>query len=146
MVMAFMIFLLLMFVAIVYACFTLLPLIPAIVTTIIGVPLSMWLSILFYGLRRKSQPLLPFVAAEQERDAVRWGGEGRHITTTDGRIVEYLVYGSKRPDAKVIVQMHGSSTTGGRSCSQVAPCAVRGTTRSCGTVRSQREVSPSVAM
>jgi len=30
--------------------------------------------------------------------------------------VEYLVYGSKRPDAKVIVPMHGSSTTGGWQC------------------------------
>ena len=76
MVMAFMIFLLLMFVATVYACFTLLPLIPAIVTAVIGVPLLMWLAILLYGLRRRSQPLLPFVAAEQERDAVRWGGRG----------------------------------------------------------------------
>jgi pimeloyl-ACP methyl ester carboxylesterase len=116
MVMAFIIFLLLMVVATVHACFTLLPLIPAIVTAIIGVPLLMWLAILLYGLRRRSQPLLPFVAAEQERDAVHWGGEGRHITTTDGRIVEYLVYGSKRPDAKVIVQMHGSNTTGGLVC------------------------------
>lgn len=71
---------------------------------------------LLYGLRRKAQPLRPFDAAEQERDAARLGGEGRHIKTANGRIVEYLLYGSKRPDAKVIVQMHGSSTTGGWQC------------------------------
>ena len=44
------------------------------------------------------------------------GGEGRHVTTADGRIVEYLVYGSTRPDAPLIVQMHGSGTTGGWPC------------------------------
>jgi pimeloyl-ACP methyl ester carboxylesterase len=116
MVLAFTTLLLLAIVAAAAACFLFLPLIPAIVAVIIGVPLLTWLAVLLYGLRRKAQPLLAFAAAEQERDAARWGGEGRHITTADGRIVEYLVYGSKRPDAKVIVQMHGSSTTGGWQC------------------------------
>ena len=57
------------------------------------------LAVLLYGLRRKAQPLRPFDAADQGRGAARLGGEGRHITTADGRIVEYLVYGSKRPDS-----------------------------------------------
>lgn len=116
MVMAFMIFLILIIVAIIVACFNSLPLIPAIIVVIIGVPMFTWLAILFYGLWRRAQPLHAFVAAVHEQDAGRWGGEGRHIMTADGRIVEYLVYGSKRPDAKAIVQMHGSSTTGGSLC------------------------------
>ncbi len=95
------------------ACFLLLPLIPAIVAVVIGVPLATWIAVLLYGLQKKAQGLRPFDAAEQERDAARLGCEGRHITAADGRIVEYLVYGSKRPDAKVIVQMHGSGSTAG---------------------------------
>lgn len=98
------------------ACFLFLPLIPAIVAVVIGVPLVTGLAVLLYGLQRRAQPLRPFDAAEQERDAARLGGEGRHITTADGRVVEYLVYGSHRPDAQVIVQMHGSATTGGCPC------------------------------
>ena len=98
------------------ACFLFLPLIPAIAVVVIGIPLVTWLAVLFYGLQRRAQPLRPFDAAEQERDATRLGGEGRHITTADRRIVEYLVYGSKRHDARVIVQMHGSGTTGGWQC------------------------------
>ncbi|NCF64985.1 MAG: hypothetical protein GWP61_03365 [Chloroflexi bacterium] len=86
------------------------------VAVVIGIPLLTWLAVLVYGLRKRAQPLRPFDAAKQERDAERLGGEGRHIRTADGRIVEYLVYGSKRPDAKVIVQMHGSSTTAGWPC------------------------------
>lgn len=86
------------------------------VAVVIGIPLLTWLAVLVYGLRKRAQPLRPFDAAKQERDAERMGGEGRHIRTADGRIVEYLVYGSKRPDAKVIVQMHGSGTTAGWPC------------------------------
>ena len=86
------------------------------VAVVIGIPLLTWLAVLVYGLRKRAQPLRPFDAAKQERDAERLGGEGRHIRTADGRIVEYLVYGSKRPDAKVIVQMHGNSTTAGWPC------------------------------
>lgn len=116
MIMAFTTLLMLVIVAAAAAAFLLLPLIPAIVTVVIGVPVFAWVAVLFYGLWRKAQPLRPFVAAEQERDAIRWGGEGRHITTADGRVVEYLVYGSRRPDAQVIVQMHGSTLTGGWQC------------------------------
>ena len=116
MVLAYMALVLLVIVAAATACFLLLPLIPAIVAVVLSVPLLTWLAVLLYGLQRKARPLRAFDAAELERDAVRWGGEGRHITTADGRIVEYLVYGSKRSDAKVIVQMHGSSTTGGCQC------------------------------
>jgi len=116
MALAFMILVLLAIVAGTTACFLYLSLIPAIAAVVIGVPLGTWLAILVYGLWRRAQPLRPFDAAEQERSAARVGGEGHHITTADGRIVEYLVYGSKRPDAKVIVQMHGSTTTGGWQC------------------------------
>lgn len=86
------------------------------VAVVIGIPLLTWLAVLVYGLRKRAQGLRPFDAAKQERDAERMGAEGRHIRTADGRIVEYLVYGSKRPDAKVIVQMHGTSTTAGWPC------------------------------
>lgn len=86
------------------------------VAVVIGIPLLTWLAVLVYGLRKRAQGLRPFDAAKQERDAERMGAEGRHIRTADGRIVEYLVYGSKRPDAKVIVQMHGNSTTAGWPC------------------------------
>ncbi len=113
MALAFLTLVLVVIIAVAAACFAFLPLIPAIAAVVTGVPLVTWLAVLLYGLWRKAQPLLPFDAAEQERSAARVGGEGRHITTADGRIVEYLVYGSKRPDAKVIVQMHGSGSTAG---------------------------------
>lgn len=38
--------------------------------------------------------------------------EGKYITTEDGRIVEYFVYGSNNVDAKVCVLLHGSGGTG----------------------------------
>ena len=117
-------FLLIVLVAVVagaVASLSLLPLIPAIVAVLVGVPLFTWVAVLLYGLRRKAQPLRPFDAGEQEEGAARLNGEGHHVTTADGRIVEYLVYGSKRSDAKVIVQMHGSSTTGGWPCKMNAP-------------------------
>ena len=98
------------------ACFALLPLWPAVVAVVVGVPLVPWLAVTLYGLRRRAQGLRPFDAAEQQRDAARLGGEGRHVTTADGRIVEYLVYGSRRPDAQTIVQIHGAATTGGLMC------------------------------
>lgn len=98
------------------ACFAFLPLLPAIAAVVVGVPLVPWLAVTLYGLVRRAQPLRPFDAAEQQRDAAALGGEGRHVRTDDGRIVEYLVYGSRRPDAKVIVQIHGAGTTGGWQC------------------------------
>ena len=116
MALAYLCLILLALVAAAAACFLYLPLTTAIVGALIGAPLLTWLAVLLYGLQRKAQPLRPFDAAEQERNAARLGGEGRHITTADGRILEYLVYGSKRSDARVIVQMHGSSTTGGSQC------------------------------
>jgi pimeloyl-ACP methyl ester carboxylesterase len=93
----------------------------AIIATVIGVPLTLGLGVLFYGLVRRAQPLRPFDAEEQKQSAADIGGEGRYITTSDGRIIEYLVYGSQRDDAKVIVQMHGSTTTGGWPCVMNAP-------------------------
>jgi pimeloyl-ACP methyl ester carboxylesterase len=98
------------------ACFQSLPLIGAIMAVVVGAPFALWLGIVLYGLVRRAQPLRPFDEAEQKQSAARWGGEGRHITTPDGRIVEYLVYGSQRPDAKVIVQLHGTTSTGGFEC------------------------------
>ena len=98
------------------ACFTFLSLIPAIIAAIIGTPSLLWCGITAYGLIRRAQPLRPFDAEEQAESAARVGGKGRYITTADGRIVEYLVYGSEQPDAKVIVQMHGSTTSGGWQC------------------------------
>lgn len=38
--------------------------------------------------------------------------DGKYITTEDGRIVEYFVYGSNNVDAKVCVLLHGSGSTG----------------------------------
>jgi pimeloyl-ACP methyl ester carboxylesterase len=98
------------------ACFVCLPLLAAIGATVIGVPLLVWLTLLLFGLWKKAQPPRPFDAAEQERDASSLGGEGRHVRLPDGRTLEYLVYGSKRPDAKVIVQMHGQGASAGMMC------------------------------
>ena len=100
----------------VIACFVFLPQLPAIAAVVVGVPLLPWLAATLYGLARRAQPMRPFDAAEQEREAARLGGEGRHVRTADGRIVEYLVYGSDRPDARVIVQIHGAGTTAGWQC------------------------------
>ena len=57
--------------------------------------------VLLYGTYRKSSPALPFDPKEQQQSL---GSEvaGRHVITADGRIVEYVVYGSKAADAKVI--------------------------------------------
>ena len=100
----------------VVAGFMLLPLLPAIVVVVIGIPLMTWFVVVLYGLWRRAQPLRPFDAEEHEQDAVLWGGNGRHVKTPDGRIVEYLVYGSDRPDAKVIVQVHGAGTSAAWQC------------------------------
>ena len=84
-------FLLIVLVAVVagaVASLSLLPLIPAIAAVLVGVPLFTWLAVLVYGLRRKAQPLRPFDASEQEEGAARLNGEGHHVTTADGRIVE----------------------------------------------------------
>lgn len=96
--------------------FLTLPLLAAFAVVLIAIPLAAWLAVLIYGLRKKAQGLRPFDAVEQALDAERLGGAGRYVTTADGRIVEYLVYGSPDPDAKVIVQMHGSGSTGGLVC------------------------------
>jgi len=37
---------------------------------------------------------------------------GRFVQLTDGRIVEYFVYGSDAPDARVVVEIHGSMMNG----------------------------------
>ena len=108
MALAYLCLILLVLVAAAAACFLYLPLTTAIVGALIGAPLLTWLAVLLYGLQRKAQPLRPFDAAEQERNAARLGGEGRHITTADGRILEYLVYGSKRSDARVIGSVPGT--------------------------------------
>ena len=85
MALAFLTLVLVVIIAVAAACFAFLPLIPAIAAVVIGVPLVTWLAVLLYGLWRKAQPLRPFLAAEQERDAAHWGGEGCHITTAEGR-------------------------------------------------------------
>lgn len=98
------------------ACFVFLPLLPAIAAVIVGVPLVPWVALTLYGLVRRAQPVRPFDAAEQQRDAARLGGEGRHVRTADGRVVEYLVYGSRQPGARVVVQIHGAGSTAGWQC------------------------------
>jgi len=105
----------------IFACFTFLSLISAIIAVVIGTPALLWSAVTTYGLIRRAQPLRPFDPEEQAASASRVGGKGRYITTADGRIVEYLVYGSEIPDAKVIVQMHGSTTSGGWQCKMNAP-------------------------
>lgn len=102
------------------AAFILLSLLAAIAVVIIGIPLMVWSAVVLYGLCRRAQPLRPFDTAEHEKDAIAWGGKGRHITNSDGRIVEYLVYGSDRPDAKVIIQVHGAGTSAGWQCAMNA--------------------------
>lgn len=98
------------------ACFQYLNLIPAIFAVIIGAPLALALAITLYGLSSKTRGLDRFDAQAHARAAALIEGEGRHITTADGRIVEYLVYGSNEPTANVIVQMHGSGSSAGIVC------------------------------
>ena len=76
---------------------------PSWVASIIGAPAFLWLSILAYGTIRKCRGALPFNEGEQRAAARSCGGSGHHITTADGRIVEYIVYGSDRDDAQVMV-------------------------------------------
>jgi pimeloyl-ACP methyl ester carboxylesterase len=102
------------------ASFLYLPLLPAIGAAVVGVPFGAWLAVTLYGLWRRAQGQIPFDAAAQERDAARLGGEGRHVTMDDGRIVEYLVYGSKRPHAKVVVHIHGAGMSAGAYCQMYA--------------------------
>lgn len=52
-----------------------------------------------------------FDAAEQQASCKT--GDARHATTVDGRVMEYIVYGSKLEDAKVMVQMHGATCSAG---------------------------------
>ena len=91
MVLLFLLMLVVLVIAGIIACFGFLPVLQAIFATVIGVPLTLWLGVLFYGLVRRAQPLRPFDAAKQKQSGVDIGGEGRYITTSDGRIVEYLV-------------------------------------------------------
>ena len=93
-----------------------LPLLPAIAFTVIGIPFLFWLVFILFGLWKKSQSLRPFDADKLARDAKRIGGEGRYVKLPDGRILEYLVYGSKDADAKVIVQMHPQGGSAGVVC------------------------------
>ena len=102
------------------ASFLYLPLLPAIGAAVVGVPFGAWLAVTLYGLWRRAQGQIPFDAAAQERDAARLGGEGHHVKMDDGRIVEYLVYGSKRPDAKVVVHIHGAGMSAGAYCQMYA--------------------------
>lgn len=83
---------------------------------LLGGPALLCASVLVYGTYRKERGQLPFSENEQRASAERLGGFGRHVTTKDGRVVEYLVYGSNREDATVMVQMHGATSTGGLMC------------------------------
>jgi pimeloyl-ACP methyl ester carboxylesterase len=88
----------------------------AIAFVLIGIPLLAWLSVVLYGVVRRAQPLRPFDAVEHARNAESLSAEGRYVTMPDGRIVEYLIYGSKKNNAKVIVQIHGASSSAGWQC------------------------------
>jgi len=72
--------------------------------------------VLLYGHLIKCLGQLPFDEEEMKASGAACGGVGKYITTSDGRIVEYIVYGSDAPDAMVIVQMHGAAHTGGIIC------------------------------
>jgi len=84
---------------------------------LLGALVTLCASVLAYGTWRKRQGQLPFDEAEQASEAARRGGIGRHVTTADGRVVEYIVYGSQRGDARVMVQMHGAGSSAGLMCS-----------------------------
>ena len=75
-------------------------LLPAIISSLAGSTTSVCTFVLLYGTYRKNSPALPFNPEEQQRSL---GSEvaGRHVITADGRVVEYVVYGSKAADAKV---------------------------------------------
>jgi hypothetical protein len=103
-------------IAAVIAYFLLLPLIPALIVSLVGFPVLEGTATTLYGLWRKRQPLRAFDPAEQRESAAILGGEGRHVITPDGRVVEYIVYGSCQPDARAIVQIHGSGITVGIVC------------------------------
>lgn len=93
----------------------------ALPLVLVGVPAILSVGVVLYGLVRKSQPYRAFDPAEQASNAQALGAEGRYITMPDGRVVEYLVYGSKDPDAKVIVQIHGASSSAGWMCRMNGP-------------------------
>lgn len=105
----------------VFESFTGLSLWLALPLVLIGVPAIVWLAVLLYGLVRRLQPYRAFDPDEQQSDAQTLGAEGRYVTMPDGRVVEYLVYGSKDPAAKVIVQIHGASTSAGWMCRMYGP-------------------------
>ena len=88
----------------------------AILLVVFVVPTVAWLSVILYGLIRRAQPLRPFDQADHARDAETINAEGRYVTMPDGRVVEYLVYGSKDPAAKVIVQIHPAGASAGFPC------------------------------
>eukprot|EP00927_Polykrikos_kofoidii_P059337 TRINITY_DN54510_c0_g1_i1.p1 TRINITY_DN54510_c0_g1~~TRINITY_DN54510_c0_g1_i1.p1 ORF type:complete len:422 (+),score=54.20 TRINITY_DN54510_c0_g1_i1:115-1266(+) len=83
---------------------------------IVVAPVVLFVSIMAYGTWRRCRGQLPFNEAEQREDAASVGGIGRHVTTSDGRIVEYIVYGSEKDDAQVMVQMHGAGSSAGLMC------------------------------
>ena len=101
--------------------FVSLSILAAITFLIVGIPVIAWAAVVGYGLVRRAQPYTPFDSEAQKNDAAQLGAEGRSIKMPDGRIVEYLVYGSQDPQARVIVQIHGASSSAGWICAMYAP-------------------------
>ena len=73
-----------------------------IVGTVVAVAAGLYALAVGFGLYLRNKGQKPFDAAALAADG------GKYIKTDDGRVVEYFTYGSTDPDAKTVVNMHGS--------------------------------------
>ena len=75
-----------------------------IIGIVVAAGVALYLLAVAFGLYVKARGQRPFDA-----DALAAEG-GKYATTSDGRVVEYFTYGTTNPDARVVVNMHGSGT------------------------------------
>ncbi len=75
-----------------------------IIGIIVAAGVALYLLAVAFGLYLKARGQRPFDA-----DTLAAEG-GKYATAADGRVVEYLTYGTTSRDAKVVVNMHGSGT------------------------------------
>ena len=86
-----------------------------IIGIVVAVGVALYLLAVAFGLYVKARGQRPFDA-----DALAAEG-GKYATTSDGRVVEYFTYGTTNPDARVVVNMHGSGTEAREQASLNAP-------------------------